>query len=47
MIYKKGQAWEDQGKIWNRSHAYQAAAMYKKTCGQKLSNMGNYSGLDR
>jgi len=28
-------------------HANQAAAMYGRTCRQKLSDMGNYSELDR
>ena len=43
MIYKK----DKNGKDRCQSHAYQTAAMYGRTCEQKLSNMGKYSELDR
>jgi len=33
--------------IWDRLYAYQAATMCKRTYGQKLSDMENYSELDR
>jgi len=47
MIYKKKQVWEDQVMIWNRSHNNQIAAMYRRTYEQKLSDIGNYLGLNR
>jgi len=45
--YKMDKYGKDQVMIWAWSHVYQAAAMCGKTCGQKLSDMGNYSELNR
>jgi len=38
---------DKHGKDMYQSHTYQTAIMYGKTYGQKLSDMGRYSGLDR
>ena len=45
--YKSDKHGKDQVMIWGRSHNNQTAAMCEKICEQKLSDIGNYSELDR